>query len=345
MTTLSCLPDINTPAEEINNTNIDPTHRTSHHLHARTIKLLVKQISNLLEQAKKQPEFALDSLKLQDIITVSATSHSLLSTYFFITLLQNALNANEYFSGFIPQTTTPSEHETPRIELSDQEQVDKITDIDNHDTNVAELMTLAELMDTLHYLEEDLAFRINNLDRHDKSEIIKVLLEKKDIIETRLRNLGILEIKAKPPFLETALGITTVTIVITGIMASGLLSSLDLESKYFNIPSFDQFKKNASFVSTMITKLSARATPLEENDDFFDCNSDIDSNNSEANSSDDEFDDSEDNDIDTDTDDEDIGDQNNNQVNNTEPNVDDTDTDEPPVKYWNPLTWRFPRVM
>ncbi len=329
MTTLSCLPDINTPAEEINNTNIDPTHRTSHHLHARTIKLLVKQISNLLEQAKKQPEFALDSLKLQDIITVSATSHSLLSTYFFITLLQNALNANEYFSGFIPQTTTPSEHQTPRIELSDQEQVDKITDIDNHDTNVAELMTLAELMDTLHYLEEDLTFRINNLDRHDKSEIIKVLLEKKDIIETRLRNLGILEIKAKPPFLETALGITTVTIVITGIMASGLLSSLDLESKYFNIPSFDQFKKNASFVSTMITKLSAPPTPLEdhapleENDDFFDCNSDPDFN----------------------SDDEDIGDQNNNQVNNTEPNVDDTDTDEPPVKYWNPRTWRFPRVI
>lgn len=107
-------------------------------------------------------------------------------------------------------------------------------------------ISIAEIMELLQHVEEDLV-QINNLERSDKKEIINILVARKQYLDRKLKELGILHYSTQTssfwnsslPWAITGLCLGTALITLS-------LASIDHDGVQFNIhlPSKALFTKN-----------------------------------------------------------------------------------------------------
>jgi len=133
-----------------------------------------------------------------------------------------------------------------------------------HQPDLLTTLTLAELYENLHHINEDLEKKINQLHhRSDKKEIIKTLLNRQEEIKTKINQLDVLA--QHPEILARFNGNDTkrpswlfwTLLSITGAVTTGSLffSSYNLDSGTFSIPSKELLKRNLTAINNNVHSL------------------------------------------------------------------------------------------
>ncbi len=91
--------------------------------------------------------------------------------------------------------------------------------------DVEQKISIAEIIDLLEHVQEDLA-HIDELHRHDKKEIMNILLNRQQQLERKLKQLGILHYSSQSSFWDSSLatalagmclGMTIITLALASI--------------------------------------------------------------------------------------------------------------------------------
>lgn len=114
--------------------------------------------------------------------------------------------------------------------------------------DVEQKISIAEIIDLLEHVQQDLA-RIQDLDRHDKKEIMNILLNRQEELQRKLKQLGIMHYSPQSSFWNSTLswsiaglflGMTMITVALATINDDGNQTTIQF-------PSMELLAKNLGY--------------------------------------------------------------------------------------------------
>jgi|GEM_PF-6198153 len=155
------------------------------------------------------------SPEIQDYLNRTSTLEMIMVSYFLLFAIKSIIHCQ------IGQTVPSG----PRYTAFDTHETNASTGQNWTVDGVEQKISIAEVIDLLEHVQSDLA-RINHLDRHDKKEIMKILLDREQQLKRKLKQLGILHYSSQSSFWNSSL----LPCAVTGMFMGGVIFTLALAS-------------------------------------------------------------------------------------------------------------------
>jgi hypothetical protein len=114
--------------------------------------------------------------------------------------------------------------------------------------DVEQKISIAEIIDLLEHVQQDLA-RIEELDRHDKKEIMNILLDRQQQLQRKLKQLGILHYSSQSSLWNSSLPWAVAGLFLGLTILTVALASIDSDTAQTTVqfPSVDLLAKNLGY--------------------------------------------------------------------------------------------------